>query len=78
MYNEGYIRTSSKIFSLNDLSTKGIHLTNEAVQIQYDDFGKYEQGNKLSFKNLQKYLEKLSKNCSVNFYGDIYPKIKVD
>ena len=76
-YNEGYIRTSSKVFTLNNLSSKGIHLTNEAIQLQYDDFGKFEAGNKISFKNFHNYLANLSKKFEINFYTDIYPKIKV-
>jgi hypothetical protein len=46
-YNEGYLRTSSKQYSLSSMS-KAVHLTNEAVQIKYDDFGKHEAGNKVS------------------------------
>lgn len=45
-YQEGYLRTSTKNFTLNSL-TKAVHLTNEAIQIKYDDFGKYEAGNKV-------------------------------
>ncbi len=45
-YQEGYLRTSSKKYSL-DSTARAVHLTNEAVQIRYDDFGKYEAGNKV-------------------------------
>ena len=31
-YQEGYIRTSSEIYKLNDLNDKMIHLTNDAIQ----------------------------------------------
>ena len=32
-YNEGYLRTSSEIFDLKDLSDSYIHLTNDAIQM---------------------------------------------
>lgn len=46
-YNEGYLRTSSKEFSLSNLA-RSVHLTNEAIQIKYEDFGKHEAGNKVN------------------------------
>ena len=30
-YEEGYIRTSSSIFTLNNLNNKMVHLTNDAI-----------------------------------------------
>lgn len=30
-YEHGYIRTSSKIFNLNNIQDKFIHLTNDAI-----------------------------------------------
>ena len=30
-YEEGYIRTSSKEFNLEDISCKFVHLTNDAI-----------------------------------------------
>jgi hypothetical protein len=55
-YEDGYIRTSSKEFDLTDLSDKFIHLTNDAIQKQADDFGKFETGNKMSYGDFQRYL----------------------
>ncbi len=72
-YPEGYVRTSSKPFTLDDLS-RGVHLTNEAVQINYNDFGKFEAGNKVSYGDLQTYL---SASKGADFAKDIVPKIKV-
>ena len=34
-----------------------IHLTNDAVQKKGEDYGKYENGNKISFGDFQKYLD---------------------
>ena len=47
-YQDGYLRTSSQIFTINNLWNKSIHLTNEAIQIKYPEFGKYEPGNKVN------------------------------
>jgi hypothetical protein len=55
-YEEGYIRTSSKEFTLKNLKNRFVHLTNDAVQKKSDDYGKYENGNKVSFTDFQKYL----------------------
>ena len=46
-YQDGYIRTSSLEFSLKDLTDKMVHLTNDAIQKNGDDYGKYEPGNKV-------------------------------
>ena len=56
-YQEGYLRTSSKEFSLKDTSNRLIHLTNDAVQKYSEDYGKYESGNKLSYSDLQRYMD---------------------
>ena len=48
-FQDGYIRTSSKEFDLNNLDDKFIHLTNDAIQKMGDDFGKFENANKLSY-----------------------------
>lgn len=56
-YEEGYIRTSSKQFTLKNLKNRFIHLTNDAVQKKSEDYGKYENGNKISFSDFQKYLD---------------------
>ena len=56
-YEDGYLRTSSKEFSLQNLSNKYIHLTNDAIQKKSDDYGKFENGNKISYLEFQKYLD---------------------
>lgn len=48
-FEDGYVRTSCKEFSLDDIYDKFVHLTNDAIQVHADDYGKYESGNKLSF-----------------------------
>lgn len=48
-YEEGYIRTSCKEFNIKDLKNKFIHLTNDAIQKKCEEYGKFENGNKVSF-----------------------------
>ena len=53
-----------------------MHLTNDAVQIKSDDYGKYEAGNKLSYADFQKYLDSNFSELNVDFERDIVPQIK--
>ena len=57
-YPEGYIRTSSEIFSLDEsmLSSCFVHLTNNAIQKESSGYSKYEPGNQLSFSDLKSYF----------------------
>lgn len=75
-YSEGYIRTSSKEFSLSSLSNKLIHLTNDAVQKNSEDYGKFEMANKLSYSDFQRYLDAHSKESPVSFSQHIVPQLK--
>lgn len=50
-YEDGYIRTSCKEFDIENLANRYIHLTNDAVQKKSDDYGKFENGNKMSYQN---------------------------
>lgn len=56
-YQEGYLRTSCKEFNLKDVTSKIIHLTNDAVQKYSEEYGKFEAGNKLSYSDLQRYFD---------------------
>ena len=51
IFREGYIRTSSSVFTLDQsqISKPEIHLTNNAVQQKLEDYGKFENGNMLSY-----------------------------
>jgi hypothetical protein len=46
-FEEGYIRTSSTVFTLKNLANKMIHLTNDAIQKKSEEYGKFEGGNKV-------------------------------
>lgn len=40
-YQEGYLRTSSEVFSLEDLEDPYVHLTNDAIQKNGEDYGRF-------------------------------------
>ena len=73
-FNEGYLRTASKPFSLQ-ATNKFVHLTNDAVQKFSEDYGKFENGNKMSYTDFQRYLDSHS-DKNVNFIEEILPLIK--
>ena len=73
-YTDGYFRTSSREFSLKNISNKFIHLTNDAVQKRLDDYGKFESGNKLSYPEFQKFLDSMKIDC--DFVKQVVPKLK--
>lgn len=73
-YQEGYIRTASKIFSLSS-NSKFVHLTNDAVQKKSEDYGKFEKANKMSYIDFQRYLDS-HHPVKVNFFNEILPEIK--
>jgi len=51
MFKEGYIRTSGSEFGIDeaDVDNAAVHLTNNAVQKQLDNYGKFEDGNTMSY-----------------------------
>jgi hypothetical protein len=77
-YEDGYIRTSCIEFDLEDLGNRFIHLTNDAVQKKSEDYGKFENGNKVSFEKFQKYIDThLPPEQRFNFHSDILVQIRV-
>ena len=56
-YQDGYLRTASKEYSADDVENKFMHLTNDAIQKYWEEYGKYESSNKLSYLDFEKYLE---------------------
>ena len=76
MYKDVYFRTSSKPFDLNNLSNRYVHLTNDAVQATADDFGKFENANKLSINDFQRYLDTNHEDKSISFMRDLFPRME--
>lgn len=73
-YQDGYLRTTSYEYTTEDVSNQFIHLTNDAVQKHSTSYGKYENANKLSYKEFQRYLD--MKHPDKDFSEKILPKIK--
>jgi len=48
-YQDGYVRTSSREYNLDDVTDTLVHLTNDAIQNKSEDYGKFENANKMSF-----------------------------
>ncbi len=73
LFKQGYIRTSSFKYSTNEdsLVDNNIHLTNNAVQKNNTDYGKFEDGNQLSFKVLKNLVETEGGN-----YAEVISRIK--
>jgi len=69
------MRTASREFSITN-SSKYVHLTNDAVQMHCDDYSKYENGNKLSYTDFQRYLNKTHADKKYNFVNDVIPELK--
>ena len=74
-YKHGYIRTTSYEYSVKN-SFNSVHLTNDAVQKQLPDYGKYEKGNKISYDEFERYLE-VQLGGKYSFYQTIYPQMKL-
>ena len=72
-YEEGYLRTSSIKYSTDDTNTF-IHLTNDAIQKKSENYGKYENGNKVIYSEFEKYLEASDKPKI--FRTEVIPRIK--
>ena len=74
-YEKGYIRTSSIDFSLNS-KYNYVHLTNNCLQQFGDYYGKHEEGNTLSFEELQQYLDIKYPDIVISVKEHIIPRIK--
>ena len=55
---------------MTDLSDRDVHLTNDAIQGHCEEYSKYEQGNKVSFKDFANYLKN---QRNVDFESVIVP-----
>lgn len=54
-----------------------IHLTNDAVQKKGQDYGKYQNANKISYTDFQKYLDNNFADKQFNFFKTVYPQMMV-
>lgn len=53
-----------------------IHLTNDAIQKHGESYGKYEEGNKLSYAEFQRYLDGTCPEKKYSFIEAIYPRMR--
>lgn len=74
-YKDGYLRTSCQEFNMDNIKNRFIHLTNDAVQKYSPDYGRFEDGNKLSYEDFQSYIDQ-NLSEKVNFRETVYPKIR--
>lgn len=76
-YEDAYVRTSCKKYSMDKLSDRECHLTNDAVQKHAKGYGKFESGNKLTMEEWQTSLERDYPDAPKNVVFDkILPEIK--
>jgi hypothetical protein len=90
IYLDGYVRTCTTLYTLEDLNDVSAHLTNDAVQRGLDGYGKHEDCNKLSFAEFQRALdadadaeeesraEKTTerRRARIDFLNDVWPEIE--
>lgn len=78
LFKEGYLRTSSEIFSLNseNVDNRSVHLTNNAVQKYCEGYGNFEDGNQLSFDQFQEYLDSTMPQREFSVKNNLYTQIK--
>lgn len=72
-HQDGYIRTSSKKFTLGSIQDRLIHLTNDAVQKHSAGYGKFEAGNKMSYIQFGDYLESKRAGDGKRVFSEILP-----
>eukprot|EP01038_Epipyxis_sp_PR26KG_P008086 gene8086-10954_t len=76
-FREAYVRTSSKKYSLSNIADREAHLTNDAVQKNSKSYGKFEDGNKMDFHELQEAINAEYPNAPKDcVHNSIFPEIK--
>jgi len=69
------VRTSCREFTLDDVTDPFIHLTNDAIQQKSEDYGKFENGNKMSLQDFSKVITAQYPDLDFDFHRDIFPQI---
>lgn len=78
-FKEGYLRTSTCEYKLDDCQNQLVHLTNNAVQKNGKGYGKFEDGNMLGFDDFQKIIDEQAekeKKPKVSVHNDLVPDMK--
>ena len=74
-YKQGYLRTSSGTYNLKDKNNY-VHLTNQCLQLKGENYAQHEEGNTLSYADLQKYIDENYPQHNVNVEEHFIPRIK--
>ena len=74
-YKNGYLRTSSDNYSLNN-NNNYVHLTNNCLQKFGENYGKHEDGNTISFEAFQEYLDLMFPEHGVRVREHFVPRMK--
>ena len=74
-YKHGYLRTSSSEYD-TQAKDNYVHLTNNCLQKNFDNYGIHEKGNTLSFQDFQMYLEETFGEFRVDFWEHLLPRMK--
>ncbi|EAR91279.1 tubulin-tyrosine ligase family protein (macronuclear) [Tetrahymena thermophila SB210] len=76
IFKQGYLRMSSEVYDITDLQNPFIHLTNNAVQQHSKNYGKFENGNQMSFEDFQIFLDKTFPSKNISLKDKIIPKME--
>lgn len=74
LHSESYIRTSGVEYTLENLDDRSIHLTNDAIQKNYEHYDSFEDHNKLNLEAFQAILERQGE--TINVQNDLLPQMK--
>mmetsp|Transcript_86761 Transcript_86761/g.165808 ORF Transcript_86761/g.165808 Transcript_86761/m.165808 type:complete len:734 (-) Transcript_86761:120-2321(-) len=74
-YKDAYLRTISAEYTTKSLD-RMTHLNNDAVQKKGEDYGKFENANKLSLDDFQRYLDEHHGKGAVSVQEHIVKQIK--
>ncbi len=75
LYHQGYLRTSSDDYELNN-DNNYVHLTNNCLQQHGTNYGKHEDGNTVSYDVLQDYLNEMFPELQLSVRDHFVPRIK--
>ena len=72
------MRTASGVYDPSNLDDRSIHLVNDAIQIQYESYGAFEDANKLSFDDFQAKLDAqpLPDGRKLSVINDLMPAMR--
>ncbi|KAL4503006.1 hypothetical protein ABPG72_014235 [Tetrahymena utriculariae] len=72
---EGWLRTSGYRYDLKTIN-KYIHLTNNAIQKNSEQYGQFENGNSINYATLKKYINAINGKESEGIWDKIQQKIR--